>query len=543
MELISMGKGGIQGDSSSYHVSTSADGRIAAFISFSRNWAPDQPEQENWLDVFVRDRENDELIKITYGPNGELTDESSYDPIVSADGRYVSYHSYATNLVPGDTNGHEWLREGIDVFVYDRLIKKTKRVSLNSDGGEIKGNSIGTLTPDGRFVIFVSNGRVITGQSHNSDQAAVYLRDLLSGQVEQISKGIDNLYPNAAVDSARGSFDGRYIVYASGASNLVLDDKNGQRDLFLYDRTTGSTKLFTRALNGKPANGESRAPQITYDGRYIVFLSSATNLVVGDTNDSPDVFVYDVENDTIRRVNVAEDGTQSNGLTKDPSICNTGRFVSFTTDATNLVSGDTNGKRDVIFHDLVTGRNTVATVNESGEWGNRKAHRSYLVPDCRAITFASDATNLVANDTNNNRDLFMGQIYLPADLTPSALTNLSASKPGDTLVYTYTVRNIGYETSSANLVSKVPANTTYLAGSATGGGIFNSADNQVEWQNTVTGESEIKFSYAVIVDASLVDPTLIVNRSLLSSDEWVWMLDGYTVINGWQSYLPFMNKH
>ncbi len=540
MELISVGRDGVQGDSSSYHLSTPDDGRFAAFISTSKNWTAPNPDKETWLNVFVRDRVNDKLSKITYGLGGKATDQDSLDPVVTADGRYISYFSYATNLVPDDTNGHEWLRQGIDVFMYDMQSKGTKRVSLNSAGLEIDGNSVGMLTPDGRSVLFVSNGRVITEQSHSEGQSAVYLRDLQTGKVEQISKGVNDLYPNGVVDSARGSFDGRYIVYAGEATNLVQGDRNGVRDLFLNDRTTGDTKLFTRDPNGKQANGFSNAPQITHDDRYIVFHSLASNLVPGDTNGLLDIFIYDVQNNSISRVNVTENGTQANGLSKDPSICNTGRFVSYTTEATNLVPGDTNGQRDVIIHDLLTGRNTVATVNESGELGNGRAHLSFLVPDCTAITFASESTNLISGDENGVRDLFMARISYPADFGQSTLTNQGISEPGDILVYTYTVRNIGTESSPATLVSIVPTNTTYLEGSATGGAIFKSSDNQVEWREELTGESESSFSYAVTVDASLVDPTLIANQSTLTSNEHIWLLNGYTMVNGLNTYFPIM---
>jgi uncharacterized repeat protein (TIGR01451 family) len=358
--------------------------------------------------------------------------------------------------------------------------------------------------------------------------------------VERISIGIDSLYPNGAVDTAQGSYDAQTIVYAGPASNLVPGDTNSSGDLFLYDRATGTTKLFTNAPDGSPSNGDSVAPQMTYDGRYVVFLSFASNLVAGDNNGQPDIFVYDVDMDRIRRVSVAEDGTESNGLSKDPSICTNGRFASFTTEATNLVQGDTNGIRDVILHDLLTGKNSVASINESGEWGNAKAHRSYLVPDCRAITIASDATNLVANDTNGFRDLFLGQIYYPADFGYSSLYSQGISSPGDTLVYSYTVRNIGYETGQATWVSVVPTNTTYLASSATGGAVYNNIENQVEWQGSLPGDSETVFSYAVIVDANLVDPTLIINRSLLSHEEWDQMYERYTMVNGQPTYFPLV---
>lgn len=535
LERITLGTGGVQANGSSFHVTTSADGRYASFVSFASNWALDHTE-ENFLDVFVRDQTADKTVKITYSYDGSVTDYPSLDPIITADGRYVSYFSYASKIVRNDTNGHLWLDQGMDVFLYDMVTKETRRVSLKADGGEIQGNSVGGISPDGNTVYFATDGYVM-GES-NRGKTALYLRDWRNGVTERISNAINGGYPNAGPGHGDINFDGRYTVYQSDATNAVPGDTNGVTDIFLYDRVTQVTKRINELPGGIQANGRSVKPKISYDGRYIVFLSEASNLVVNDNNGLVDVFLYDSKSDAIRRINLTEDGFQANGLSTDPSVCGDGRFVSYTTEATNLVPDDLNGERDVILHDTLTGRNTVATINESGEWGNGRAHRSQLVPDCQSIVYASDATNLVIGDSNKARDIFIGQIVVPADFSRSFLNKRPAADPGDTLVYSYTVSNIGYETGTATMVSEVPTNTTYIDNSVTGGAIFNSADNQVEWQATIAGGEEYSFSYAVTVEPTLVDPTIILNQSILSGDGQMRTLDGYTIINGWQSYLP-----
>ena len=182
-------------------------------------------------DVFVHDRETGETARVSLASDGEEGNDGSRIPSISADGRYVAFYSYATNLVPGDTNG------ALDVFVHDREAGETERVSLASDGTQ--GNS-GSSTGFART---------------------------------HISAG------------------GRYVVFWSVASNLVPGDTNGLADVFVHDRNTGVTARVSRAADGTEANGRSRQGSISADGRYGAFDSLATNLVPGDTNEAEDVFV------------------------------------------------------------------------------------------------------------------------------------------------------------------------------------------------------------------------------------------------------------
>lgn len=541
LEVVSLGSGSVPGDKSSFFIYTSEDARYVAFESFVQNWTGEAPVGDNWTDIFYRDRLTDVTKKVTYSYQGGEADESSYDPVLTADGRYVAFISYATNLVPNDTNSSEWSRDGLDVFIYDSQTETNERVSLKANGQQIKGNSVGTISPDGKYVLFLTNGQIFPHEPMGPDQSALFLRDWHTGEIERVSRAVDGGLPNATPGGGSISFDNRYIVYNSEATNLVPGDTNGLMDVFVYDRLMGTTERINLTPAGGQANGRSSQAQISYDGRFVVFLSSANNLVSNDTNGEADIFVYERATKTTRRENVAENGAQANGFSRDPSICGNGRFVSYTTEATNLVPGDNNNQRDVIVRDLYKGTNAVATMNADGQFGNAKAHRSYMAPDCRSVAFSSDSSNLVANDTNNERDLFLGSITLPADFEDSSVQNPVISQPGEIITYTFTLRNSGYESGIVLLQSQVPTNTVYVANSATGGAIFDPGENSVTWTGDVAGLAEITIAYAVQVDGALVDPTLIICQSSLTGSGQVYPLVSYTMVNGTPVFLPVVS--
>ncbi|NLF49567.1 MAG: hypothetical protein GX577_00375, partial [Leptolinea sp.] len=154
------------------------------------------------------------------------------------------------------------------------------------------------------------------------------------------------------------SADGRYVAFHSPAMNLVTGDMNGFTDVFVHDRTTGATTLLSVASDGTQGTGESMYPSISADGRYVAFHSDASSLVTGDTNSRHDIFVHDRITGITTRVSVASDGTQGNNYSSDLSISADGRYVVFQSAASNLVSGDTNSADDVFVHDLTTGTTT-----------------------------------------------------------------------------------------------------------------------------------------------------------------------------------------
>jgi Tol biopolymer transport system component len=206
------------------------------------------------------------------------------------------------------------------------------------------------------------------------------------------------------------SADGRYVALASSASNLVTGDTNESTDVFVHDRATGETVRVSVASDGSQADAGSTDGSLSADGRYVIFNSSAANLVAGDTNLVADVFVHDrVSGETVR-VSVASDGSEPNGRSGGSAVSADGRYVAFQSTASNLVPNDTNGSVDDVFvHDRATGETRLVNVSDAGmqATGSLNSLLSDMSADGRYVVFASAAGNLVPGDTNNATDIFI----------------------------------------------------------------------------------------------------------------------------------------
>ncbi len=201
------------------------------------------------------------------------------------------------------------------------------------------------------------------------------------------------------------SVDGRTIAFETTAPDVGPDDANGTvSDIVAADLVTGVRRLVSEAEGG--ADGPSLTPTISGDGRYVAFVSYATNLVAGDTNGQPDIFVRDGRG-AIARVTVAPDGSPANGPSHQPDVSNNGRYVVFTSEATNLVAGDTNGKPDVFIRDLAQGRTELVSRTAGGAGGNARSSQPAVSGDGQFVAFESAASDLVAKDTNGIADVFV----------------------------------------------------------------------------------------------------------------------------------------
>jgi uncharacterized repeat protein (TIGR01451 family) len=318
----------------------------------------------------------------------------------------------------------------------------------------------------------------------------------------------------------------------------VPEDGNQTQDVFLYDRQIGVTKLVSRAMNGSTGNGLSGQGKVNPDGTFIVFTSAAANLVPGDTNGFEDIFLYEIATGAIRRVSLAEDGSQGNGLSQEGSICEGGRFVSWTSDADNLVAGDTNNERDNFFYDVVQDKIRIISVTQNGLPANMKSHRSHLTPDCRLIAYASAATNLVPGDTNDTRDLFMGTMVWPFNLSTSSQHAPAFANPGDMFTYVVKVRNSGVESGAASFIAPVPEHTSFVSGSGTNGVVYNSTLNRVEWNGTVQGETEVNAEFSVIVSPALTETVFLRLETVLTGDNIGYTFENLTIVNGYYFLLP-----
>ena len=219
------------------------------------------------------------------------------------------------------------------------------------------------------------------------------------------------------------SSDGRYIAFASGVP-LVGDDTNGRTDIYLFDRRTHALTRVSVSSAGDQGDGASQRPQLSGDGRYIVFESFATNLVAGDSNGAMDVFRHDrVTGETVR-VSVATGGAQGTGISRDAKISDDGSLVAFTSSAFDLVADDANGVSDVFLRDLAAGTTTRLSVSFTGSDADLASAEPALSGDGRFVAFSSQATNLVVGDTNNVSDVFV------RDRLAGTTTRVSVSTTG-----------------------------------------------------------------------------------------------------------------
>jgi Tol biopolymer transport system component len=265
----------------------------------------------------------------------------SFSPSISADGDHVAFQSNAWNLVADDT------ADFADVFVRDRSAGRTQLVSVTSAGAPGNGSSYEpSISGDGNVVAFVSDASNLPGNDTNG-LPDVYVRVRSAGKTRRVSVSSAGAQGNDWSRDAAVSEDGRFVAFMSQATNVVGGDSNGVPDVFVRDRLLGKTRRVSVSSAEAQGNRGSAAPAISADGRYIAFYSRATNLVGRDTNGSEDVFVRDRSAGKTRRASVRFDGAQAHGRSLYPEIAGSGRFVAFISGATNLVTGDTNGFLDV----------------------------------------------------------------------------------------------------------------------------------------------------------------------------------------------------
>lgn len=366
LQLISVSPQGQEGDrptTSLDSLSISADGRYVAFASDATNLVPDERNGEQ--DVFVRDTLTGTTILVSVDSNETPLAANTLDfnmrPAIAANGKFVVFQSKANNLVANDTN------QSSDVFVRDLVAGITTRVSISSSGEQSKTGTFvpsdarnASISGDGRYVAFESNAINFDSRDAGTRNFDVFVHDRQTGQTRQVS--VNSQGAVAAGESAQEtsigfsntdwssnpviSANGRYVVFQSGATNLITNDTNNRVDVFRHDLQTGETILISTGLNGTPANGGSslgfsRNSAISGDGRYVVFQSFANNLVADDNNNASDVFLRDVVTGATERISVNSGGQEAVGGqptgSGNASVSDDGRYVVFLSRSANLV--------------------------------------------------------------------------------------------------------------------------------------------------------------------------------------------------------------
>ena len=410
-------------------VAISADGTLLAFRSEATNLVAG--DTNGTTDIFVHDTTTGITERVSVDSNGTQGNSWSVQPSISDDGRFVAFISDASNLVPGDKNGK------LDVFVRDRVNGTTERVSVDSSGAEATDDSVvGTISADGSFVAFASAASNLVANDTNGT-VDVFVRDRSLGTTERVSVDSTGFEGDASsLDVPAISADGSVVVFSSYADNLVANDTNNDQDVFSHDRSTGATELVSVSTQGVQGDLHSRIPSISKDGRVVVFQSNATTLVANDSNMLIDVFLHDRSTGTTDRISLDSSGGEANGNSFYSRVRADGLFAVFVSDATNLVAGDTNRFPDVFLRDLTAGTTQRLNLDSSGAQANNASGSAAIAGAGGAVGFTSIATNLVSNDTNHAWDVFVREVCL-VDATWS---NYGAGFPGTNGVPAFTAR-------------------------------------------------------------------------------------------------------
>ncbi|MDX6505462.1 MAG: hypothetical protein QOG06_106 [Gaiellaceae bacterium] len=414
---VSVSSSGVQADRDTYAAGLSASGRYVLLNSLAYHLVPGDTNKR-W-DVFVHDRSTGATTRVSVSSQGDQA-RATRDPwggstagAISGNGRYVVFQSDAPNLVPGDTNRVQ------DVFLHDLKTGRTSRLSIGRRGRQANGPSgAATISANGRSVAFESfASNLVAGDKNRATD--VFVRDLARGNTTRVSvttHGAEARCKDGCESSEPAlSANGRYVAFQSSATNLVPGDTNKLGDVFVHDRHTGRTERVSVTSAGKQAGGDktnngSNAPAISSDGRYVAFHSADSNLVSGDTNRTFDIFVHDRKTARTTRISVGSNGHQANGESLGAlSVSADGRYVAFTSLASNLVPGDANEITDVFVRDLRAGKTTLASLGDAGEQGGDASTVSGVAfsADDRLLAFSSWASNLVPGDTNSTPDAFL----------------------------------------------------------------------------------------------------------------------------------------
>jgi len=322
----------------SWYPSISADGRYIAYMStVDLTSTP--------YNISVYDMHTGSTTLISYSYNGTPVNGDSEYPVISADGTLVAFQSSASNLIPNDVNG-----KMSDIFVYDLLYDKISIVDVSTGGQQANWNSTNpSISANGSFVSFVSSANNLVAEDSNQ-QPDMFVRELATGFTTRVSVASDGTQANDLTTYYSSVDDYGDVVFASHASNLVPDDTNNTFDVFVHELDNGVTTRVSVASDGTQAmnshysyyggsNIAKHGQAITQNGRYVTFESTADNLVPGGLYNLPDIYIYDMAtNETIRASNAAN-GTHANDKSFSASLSNDGKYIVFSSDATNLIPG------------------------------------------------------------------------------------------------------------------------------------------------------------------------------------------------------------
>jgi TolB protein len=387
-------------------------------------------------------------VRASVSSTGSEGNNYSESPVLTANGRSVAFASEADNLVDYDNNG------ALDVFVHDILSGKTQRVSVDSSGAEGNGPSFSpAFSSDGNLVAFASGASNLVLEDNNGTYD-VFVRNLKTGMTRRISVDSSGMESNGSSSGPSFSANGRFVAFLSYASNLVAEDGNGTADVFVHDLKTGITQRASVDSSGAESNNFSYEPVLSDNGRYVAFTSYGSNLVSGDGNGTYDVFLRDLVKGETQRISVDSSGIEGNNESSGPALSGNGRFVVFHSKANNLVGGDGNYAIDVFVRDIKTGITERVSLDSAGAEGNSTSIYPTISGNGRFVAFHSTATNLIPDDTNLTADVFVRD--LKTGITELVSLDSAGVEGNSTSIYPAISGNgrfVAFETYADNLAA------------------------------------------------------------------------------------------
>lgn len=388
-ELVSLSNIGLKGNNNSENSVISADGRYVVFESYATNLV--SGDNNVAKDIFVRDLVNETIERVSVNSNGIQGNGDSTNPSISADGRYIAFESEANNFFAGDSGFYS------NVFVHDTLNNTTTPVTTSYATDP-------SISADGRYVAYQASSKI-------------FVKDLVNDTTEIASLATGGYEANEYSQRPSISADGRYVAFVSGADNLVPGDVNDTYDIFVRDLVNDTTEIVSVNTDGNTLNTRmSFNPVISDNGRYVAFWSSSNNLVANDNNYSRDIFVRDLVNDTTKLVTAEYAGSGYDTTNLNFDISADGRYVTYLS---------TSG---VAVKDLVKDTTTILDIDSTEENISNLLATPTISTDGRYVAFQSAANILNSNDTNLSKDVFMrdrGEFFDREDVEPPQQTTPS----------------------------------------------------------------------------------------------------------------------
>jgi Tol biopolymer transport system component len=425
-----------QANAPSFSPAISGDGLSIVFASAATNLVVNDTNELS--DVFLYNRLTREISLVPVGIDGSQANGPSSGASISADGNFIVFTSWAENLIP-ETNSRCITDTGFEracaqVYGFDRetgdiqLISQSESVPGNGDSGVNPGfvNPVEftAVSADGNVVAFFSLAENL-GADPVFGGLFIAVRD--TGELIRVDRSYDGMPVNGSSYWPSLSADGRFLAFATQASNLVDDDLNNAADIYVYDRDLDVSVRITTGPTGTGANGASMQPAISNDGRWLAFRSEADDLVEGDFNHTADVFLHDLRNGITALVSATNQAVSADRASNLPSPSGDGAFVGFISQATDLDEGSFNGTWDLYIYAQDSRQVKLASIGFDGRAATGPSSWPDLSEGGEMIVFVSAADNLVDNDVNGVDDIFLDQreagLITRINLPPSGLGN------------------------------------------------------------------------------------------------------------------------